>query len=294
MAADDVPPAPAPAPADLPEDVDQARARLYAAPLADFVAARDALVQALKGEGRADDAKAVKALRKPSRPAWILDAGFRADPDGTERLAAAVNDVVEAQAGRGDMRDATRGLRDAAQAVAKAAGDAAQEAGVNIDRSTLVPAVLAVVADPVAFAELRQGQLAELPTAGALDVLTNPPPLLPVSPAAVAAALERDRPAEPTPPPDDLATRRQARAAVAAAEQAATDARRAADEADRAVTEARATLEAAEKAFARAETDVKTARQSLHDAQQQAKTLRATARDTDRTLSHTRKRSPTD
>jgi len=291
MAADDDA---APDAADLPDDVEQARARLYAEPLSDFVAARDGLVKALRGAGRADDAKAVKALRKPSRPAWILDAGFRADPDGTERLAAAVNEVIEAQAGRGDMRDATRSLRDAAQAAAKAAGDAAKEAGVNIDRSTLVPAVLAVVADPVAFAELRQGQLADLPAAGALDVLTNPPPLLPVSPAAVAAALERDRPAEPTPAPVDLATRRKAREAVAAAEKAATEARRAADEADKAVTKARATLEAAEKAFHQAETDVKTARQSLHDAQQEAKTLRATARESDRTLSQSRKKSPTD
>jgi hypothetical protein len=279
--------------ADLPSDLDQARARLYAEPLADFVTSRDALVKALKGEGRADDAKAVKALRKPSRPAWILDAGFRADPDGTERLAAAINEVIEAQAGRGDMRDATRSLRDAAQAVAKAAGDAAKSAGVNIDRSTLVPAVLAVVADPVAFAELRQGQLAELPTAGALDVLTNPPPLLPVSPSAVAAALERDQPAPP-PAPVDLATRRKAREAVTAAEQAATDARRAADDADKDVTAARAALETAEEAFRQAESDVKSARQALHDAQQTAKSLRTTARDTDRALSQARKKSPTD
>lgn len=276
--------------ADLPPDLDQARARLYAEPLADFVASRDTLVKALRADGRADDAKAVKALRKPSRPAWILDAGFRADPDGTERLAAAINEVIEAQAGRGDMRDATRSLRDAAQAVAKAAGDAAKVAGVNIDRSTLVPAVLAVVADPVAFAELRQGQLAELPAAGALDVLTNPPPLLPVSPSA----LVREAPPEPSPPPVDLAARRKAREAVAAAEQAANDARRAADEADQAVTAARAALASAEKAFHQAELDVKAARATLHDAQQTAKTLRTTARESDRDLATTRKKAPAD
>ncbi|HEY8545575.1 MAG TPA: hypothetical protein VIL36_11030 [Acidimicrobiales bacterium] len=286
---------------DLPPDLDHARARLYAEPLTGFVAARDALVRALRGAGRADDAKAVKALRKPSRVAWILDAGFRSDPDGTERLAAAVNDVIEAQAGRGDMRDATRGLRDAAQAVAKAAADAAAAAEVNVDRSTLVPAVLAVVADPVAFAELRQGILAEVPAAGALDVLTNPPPLLPVSPAAVAAALERDRagaaePGEvsPTPPPVDLAARRRAREAVAAAEKAADEARRAADDAEAAVKDARARLEAAEETFRQAEADVKAARESLHDAQQTAKSLRAAARDADRTLSQARKQSPPD
>jgi hypothetical protein len=280
--------------ADLPADVEQARARLYAEPLAGFVAERDVLVRALRQAGRADDAKAVKALRKPARLAWILDAGFHADPDGTERLAAAVNDVIEAQAGRGDMRDATRSLRDAAQALAKAAGDAARAAGVNIDRSTLVPAVLAVVADPVAFAELRQGQLADIPAAGALDVLTNPPPLLPVSPAAVAAAIQRDAPAEASPPPVDLAARRRAREAVTAAETAAADARRAADEADAAAKDARGALEAAEAAFHQAEADVKAARQSLHDAQQTAKSLRSAAREADRTLSATRKRSPTD
>ena len=283
---------------ELPDDIDQAKTLLYARPMETFVAERDALVRRLRGAGRQDDAKVVKALRKASRPAWTLDAGFHADPEAVERLAAAVNEVIEAQAGRGDMRDATRSLRDAVQAVATNAAGAAKAAGVNVDRASLVPALLAVVADQVAFAELRQGQLGEIPTAGALDVLTNPPPLLPVSPSAVAALVASRRTDEepeestPVPAPVDLAARRRAREAVEVAESAASEARREADDADRAVADARAALDTAEQAFRQAEADVKAARNVIHDAQQTAKSARTAARQADRDLAAARKTHP--
>jgi hypothetical protein len=276
---------------ELPDDIEQAKTLLYSAPMEEFVAQRDALVRGLRADGRRDEATAVKALRKPSRPAWTLDAGFFSDRDGVERLAVAVNEVIEAQSGRGDMRDATRSLRDAVQDAAKTAADAAKAAGVNVERASLVPALLAVVADQVAFAELRDGHLGEIPTAGALDVLTNPPPLLDVSPVPKIARPESESESE-SPPPVDLAARRRARAAVKEAEAAATAAHQEADAADQAVEDARTALESTEQALRDAEAEVKAARQTLYDSQQSAKSARTEARQADRDLAAARKNHP--
>ena len=289
------------APADeLPDDIEQVKTLLHSAPLEEFVARRNVLVRQLREAGRRDEAAAVKELRKPSRPAWTLDAGFFSDGDGIERLAGAVNEVIEAQSGRGDMREATRSLRDAVQGAAKTAADAAQAAGVRIERASLVPALLAVVADQVAFAELRNGHLVEVPTAGALDVLTNPPPLLDVSPvpkidrpsaAPSEPAADTDTDDE-SPPPVDLAARRRARAVVKEAEAAADAAHQEADAAEQAVGDARSSLEAAEQVLSDAEADVKAARQALHDAQQASKSARTEARQADRDLAAARKNHP--
>lgn len=284
------------APSDeLPDDIEQVKTLLHSAPLEEFIARRNALVRQLREAGRRDEAAAVKELRKPSRPAWTLDAGFFSDADGIERLAAAVNEVIEAQSGKGDMRDATRSLRDAVQGAAKTAADAAQAAGVKIERASLVPALLAVVADQAAFAELRNGHLVEIPAAGALDVLTNPPPLLDVSPVPKIArpsaepAVDED---EESPPPVDLAARRRARAVVKEAEAAAAAARQEADAADQAVDDARSALEASEEALRDAEAEVKAARQTLHEAQQASKAARTETRQADRDLAAARKNHP--
>ena len=51
---------------------------LYALPLGDFTAARDARAKELKGT---DLAAAVKAMKKPSLAAWIINLLVRRDAD---------------------------------------------------------------------------------------------------------------------------------------------------------------------------------------------------------------------
>ena len=48
-------------------------ARLYAVPLAEFTPARNALAARLRKAGQADEAEAVKALRKPTPPVWAIN-----------------------------------------------------------------------------------------------------------------------------------------------------------------------------------------------------------------------------
>lgn len=272
---------------DAPE-VEAAKAELYAEALDQFVTRRDAIVRELRADGKRAEATAVKALRKPSRMAWALDAAFHADPGHVERVAAAVNQVVEAQDGRGEMRDATRALRDAVQALARVAAGAAADAGHPVDRANLVPAMLAVVGDPTAFGELRRGQLADIPVGGDLDVLTNPPPLLDVGPSAAA----QPEPEPEVAAPVDLAARRRALAAVADAESAAAQAHADQATADRAVDDAKAAFEAADAALRQAEIDARDARTALNKAQSSARSAAQAARQADRNLAAARRAHP--
>jgi hypothetical protein len=54
---------------------------LFAAPLADFVAERKRIAQALKDAGRRDDAKAIAGTPKPTLPIWIVNQLARREPE---------------------------------------------------------------------------------------------------------------------------------------------------------------------------------------------------------------------
>src|SRR6266511_1339398 len=124
---------------ELPENLDPLITEVVSGPPDTFVARRDALVRELKSAGRTDESAAVKRLRKPSRLAWALDAAVAADGDAIERVAAAVQTVVEAQEGAGDMRSATHDLRDTVAAAATVAAKVAKDAGMSVARADLVP-----------------------------------------------------------------------------------------------------------------------------------------------------------
>ena len=63
---------------------------LYRGPYEEFISRRDALVKQLRSAKRREDAERVKALRKPSRLAWVLDNIVHEDAATIERLDAAI------------------------------------------------------------------------------------------------------------------------------------------------------------------------------------------------------------
>ncbi|HVF07130.1 MAG TPA: hypothetical protein VNC60_00975, partial [Actinomycetota bacterium] len=63
----------------------------------DFVTARDRLAGSLRERGRADVARVVKALRKPTVVAWALDQLCARDLDGVRSLLDAGAEVRAAQ-----------------------------------------------------------------------------------------------------------------------------------------------------------------------------------------------------
>ena len=82
---------------DLPSD---AIAKLYAVPLGAFTRERDALAAALTKDKRADEARAVRQLRRPSAPLWATNQLAHAE---RERLDAFLEGIVQVR--KAQLRD---------------------------------------------------------------------------------------------------------------------------------------------------------------------------------------------
>jgi hypothetical protein len=134
-----------------------------------FVAARNALVKALRKEGRRDDATAVAALRRPSAASSSLNQVARHDGelvrevlDTGAALQAATARAVSGK--RGDLRSARDANRSAVRALLDAVLARARELGVgNLDQVRLhaTLTVQAAIADEDVAALLRAGRLDE-------------------------------------------------------------------------------------------------------------------------------------
>jgi hypothetical protein len=121
---------------DSPED-------LYGLPLDRFVAARAALVKALRVKKRRQEATEVAALRKPSVAAWAVNQLVRTQPEAFQVLFETGDDLARAQAraaagkGGGDvMRDATHRQRDAVRELLEAAHRLLNSAGHGVSQAT--------------------------------------------------------------------------------------------------------------------------------------------------------------
>lgn len=279
-----------------PDDLDAAIAALYGGPLDEFVAGRDALARSLRAAGRTDEAATVRKLTKPKRLAWALDAAVLADRDAFEGVDAAAQWLAGARSGA-DVRDATNALRTAARALADVASErAAATGGAALDHSELVPAVLAVAADPEALASLRAGRLVDVPSAGAFGAFAPGPDAGPTPAPATrpAARTEPDGATEaPSPPPagrgrartrELKAADREIQRAEAKADAARTRAEAATEAADRAAAE----LGAAEDRRREAQREVEAARERLDVARREARRAAAESEEAENAVSAAR------
>jgi hypothetical protein len=113
-----------------PPDIDA----LYKLPLSEFTAARNALAGRLKKAGRADDADRVKALNKPTAPAWAVNQLYWQHRDLFDRLIASGERLRNAQASKlagqsGDIRGALDSLRETLSELTRRASDRLKESG---------------------------------------------------------------------------------------------------------------------------------------------------------------------
>jgi hypothetical protein len=113
--------------ASLPEEVDE----LFAAQLDAFTSARDEVAGALKEQGRSDDAKRVKALKKPTLGAWAVNQVARRHHhdlaellDVTDRIKDA-GTPQEVRAAVAERHRLARDLVDAAQKILEESGHSA-------------------------------------------------------------------------------------------------------------------------------------------------------------------------
>jgi len=148
---------------------------LYALGLAEFTPARDARAKELKGEDK-ELAAQVKALRKPSLAAWVVNLLVRRETGQVEQVLAVGEALREAQQNMSgeDLRALTRQRRQLTAAVTTRARALASEHGVKVTQAVAdqVEATLtAAMIDPGCARAVRSGQLvAALAATGVGDV----------------------------------------------------------------------------------------------------------------------------
>ena len=235
--------------------------RLYGLSLKEFVPERDELAKRVRAEGDRGLAADIKALRKPSVAAWVVDQLARERELDVQRLLNAGAALAEAQAGGDSPETFTEARREEQRALERLAG-AARE---TIAREGIGAATLERVVQTLRAASLTsEGR--ELLKRGRLSEELEPPGFEAIS--ALGGAATRPQRRTKTQPKSDrgkaLAVARrdvkEARSrerelaqAVREAEREAERAQKAADERREAATKARAQVEEASEARREAE-----------------------------------------
>ena len=259
---------------------------LYALPLDEFTPARNELEKRLRGEGDREQAKAVKALRKPTAAAWALNQIARGRKRDVKRLVAAGERLRSAQEGllkggdRAKLDKAAAEERelvgDLAAAAAAVAGEAGIATGASLD-DKLRATLHAAATDEDTAHELAAGRLLREREAVGLFGLVEAPAAVP-SPKRKIAAKKKKTVAD-----DDKARARQAEAEQRRARELETDRRAAASvekkaarhlqSAERAASSARERAEAAAKKLKDAEDKRRDAEAELAEASAEVQRL---------------------
>ena len=242
---------------DLHGEVD----KLYQAPLAEFTAARNALVARIKAAHGADAAAHVKALAKPSIAAWTLNQLYwRHQPEFMALLMAGDGLRLAQQQRLGgadvDLTPPTRARQSAVDTLLALATDILKEGGHAPSpdmRQRLLGSLDALAAYGTGSLAPKAGRLTEdVPAPGfaALAGMAVP------EPGADAAAPARPSGGRPEPVKLSVVARRSKEKAQAAVSQA-----------EAALSEATAEADRAAEALAKAEAEWQAARDRLLEAQ---------------------------
>jgi hypothetical protein len=147
---------------------------LYAASLGDFTPLRDARAKELKADKAA--AAAVKALRKPSMAAWVVNLLVRREAEQVAQVLSVGAALREAQASLdgAELRALTRQRRQLTSAVTTRARAAAADEGVRVTQAVAdqVEATLtAAMLDAGAAEAVRSGLLVSALAATGVDAV---------------------------------------------------------------------------------------------------------------------------
>jgi hypothetical protein len=253
--------------------MDDAADRLYALPLEEFTAQRDATARELRRAGDREAAGALAKLPKPTPAAWAANQLARSEPELIRELLDAGEALREAQFGGSgeDLREATAAERRAVDAALKAAAKL-KPAGRPLSRpmaDRLRATLHAAAADEDIRAALAAGRLASEAEAGGA---------WPLGGAPAAAPRPAPRRAERTAPRGDAdrAAAEKRRAAEREGAARAAEERKALEAELRA---ARAELRKREHSLASAERASERAQKWLDDAQRDADAAEQAAAD---------------
>lgn len=157
----------------MPDELLEIADELYALALADFTPARDAKVKELKGT---DAAPRVKAFKKPSLAAWVVNLLVRHDTEQVEQVLQVGAALREAQAAMSgdELRALTKQRRQLTAAVTTRARGLAREHGQKVTEAVAdqVEATLtAAMVDEDCGAAVRSGLLVTALSATGVDAV---------------------------------------------------------------------------------------------------------------------------
>lgn len=140
------------------DDLDAVADRLYALPPEDFTAARD---DAAKQADTKPLRAAVKALRRPTASAWLVNLLAQQQPELLEQVLALGPALAQAQAeGSGDaLRQLGQQRRELVAAVTGTAVDLADRDVPSATRAEVEQTLEAALADPATAEAVRSGRL---------------------------------------------------------------------------------------------------------------------------------------
>jgi hypothetical protein len=144
--------------------VQAAADQLYAAEPAEFTDRRSDLVAQARADGDQAAARAIGALRRPTRAAWVVNQLARADPDAVARLGRLGDELRAAESALdgNKLRELSQTRRELLGQLTRQALD---EAGVTDPPDALQQEVTgtlsAALADPQVAAGVARGQLAK-------------------------------------------------------------------------------------------------------------------------------------
>jgi len=272
----------------------EAEDNLYQVPLAEFTAARNALVTRLKKGGRTDEASRIKGLVKPSIPAWAVNQLFWHHRPQFDALLAIGDRFRTAQAAQlqgrpADVRGPLEERREALSALSRLAAAALTGAGHSPTPDTMRRITSTLEALSV------YGNGPEAPRAGRLIDEVDPPgfetlaALVPrvggddqaaTGPSRLLTFRQQQKPAPKAAPAKAEQQKielKAAQAAVQDAERALRAARADAERAEAALKKAAARSKDAEREKAEAEKRLEKAAAAADESRQQARKTAAAA-----------------
>lgn len=266
---------------------------LYQIPLAEFTAARNALVARLKKAGKADEAARVKGLIKPSVPAWAVNQLFWRHRGDFDALIAIGERFRRAQAAQmqgqpADLRGPLEERRESLAALTKLAATILRDAGQHATPDTMrrITSTLEALSVSSTLPDVpRPGWLVDEVDPPGFEALAALVPRVadedqPSGPSRVLTFRQQQKPPRAAPPADRdaaKAKRRDLATAVQRAERELKEARRQAERAEHSLKKAARAARDAERARADAEKQLEKASKDSEAARQQARRTAAAA-----------------
>ncbi|MFI7413871.1 hypothetical protein ACIBU0_34985 [Streptomyces sp. NPDC049627] len=272
---------------DREAEAEAALDELYITPPADFVARREELATAAKADGRVEDARRIRAARRPTLAAWTANLLLRSRPEESRRLlelGPALREAYRTLDASG-ISELSEQRRRMVSALSRQAAQLARQAGHRLSAAVqqdVESTLRAVLADPEAADQWAGGRLT-----GAL----TPPSDFPTGTAPPSGTSRKPaRPHAPPPsartrPTDELSERRRQR------QEQLDEARKTAEVAERRLHGKRAEQADAEAAVQRARDRHDQAQQQVLAAEQHLEQAREELQRADRAQREAQERS---